>query len=343
MPKSRLDKLRSRRIDPFVKVAATREAYDRLVEEDTSVRYAIGSMQPIDPAYTLRTIEERNRVEKQLEEGYRAAGLAIEFDYQGSLTNDTHIRVYSDVDLLTLIRGWYGLEPPNKPSSPYQGNPIQDLREIRRTTVAILRAAFPAATLDESKAKCVSISGGSLRRHIDLIASDWWYTVEYVKSQEKHWLGIEILDDKNGERVPNKPFLHNKLIEEHDAETRGGLRKIIRLLKSLKYDSDEKIDVSSYDLASIAYNIFPLWLTVPPGHDLLLVSNCRDYLRYLLIDESYRGSIEVPSKMRKVFGVGGATESGLKQLSAAVGTLVDEIDRELSRSMRKLKEARILY
>ena len=66
------------------------------------------------------------------------------------------------------------------------------------------------------------------------------------------WLGIEILDDNEGTRVPNKPFLHNRLIMERDTETNGGLRKAIRLLKSLKYDSDEKIDVSSYDLASIA-------------------------------------------------------------------------------------------
>ncbi len=61
------------------------------------------------------------------------------------------------------------------------------------------------------------------------------------------------------------------------------------------------------------------------------------------MDESYRVSIEVPNRMRKVFGAGGAAEPGLKQLSSAVETLVNEIDRELSRSMRKLKEARILY
>lgn len=345
MAKSRLDKLRSRRMDPLVKVAGLREAYDQLVDEDSSVRYAIGAMQPIDQDYTLRTLDERNRVEKQLAEGYGAAGLDMQFDYQGSLTNDTHVRIYSDVDLLTIIWGWHGIEPPNKPTNPYLGDPIQDLRHIRQMTIAILRAAYPAATVDQSKGKCVSISGGSLKRHIDLIASDWWYTVEYVQSpaKDKHWLGIEILDDKKGERVPNKPFLHNKRIAERDAETNGGLRKAIRLLKSLKYDSDDKIEVSSYDLASIAYNIFTSWLTVPRGQDLLLVSNCRDYLRYLLYDASYRASIEVPNKMRNVFCAGGATEAGLGQLSLALDTLVAEIDGELGRSLRKLKEARILY
>jgi len=54
------------------------------------------------PEYTRRTIEERTRVEKQLDEGYRNLTLAVQFDYQGSVTNDTHIRAHSDVDLLTV-------------------------------------------------------------------------------------------------------------------------------------------------------------------------------------------------------------------------------------------------
>src|SRR6267142_6858636 len=112
MATSRLDRLRSRRMDPLLKVAGLREAYERLTTEDTSVRYAIGSMQPIDSEYTQRTIEERDRVEKQLADGYRNANIAVVFDYQGSLTNDTHIRVYSDVDLLTVVYGWHSVQPP---------------------------------------------------------------------------------------------------------------------------------------------------------------------------------------------------------------------------------------
>lgn len=343
MASSRLEKLRSRRLDPLFKVAGTREVYERLVREDTSVRYAVGAMQPIDPAYTLRTIEERDRVQKQLSDGFGATGLAIEFDYQGSVTNDTHIRAYSDVDLLTVERRWFAIEPPNVPTPPYRGDTIQDLRGIRSKTIEILGSAFPAATVDQSKGKCVNISGGSLRRRIDLIASAWWRTVEYVRQPEKHWLGIEILDHEKGERVPNKPFLHNKRIEELDSNTGGGLRKVIRLLKSLKYDNDEKIDLSSYDLASIAYNIFSAWLTVPPGHDLLLVHNTRNYLRYLVSTPQYRASIDVPNQMRKVFGAGGATETGLKQLTSAINALATEIEVELSRSFRKLEEARVLY
>ncbi len=188
MAYSRLDKLRSRRVDPLVKAAGLNEVYNRLPAEDSSVQYAIGAMQPIDPDYTQQTIEERTRVEKQLAHGYVEAGLGIDFAYQRSVTNDTHIRFYSDVDLLTVEERWFGIEPPNRPVVPYSGDTIQNLREIRTKTIKILRPAFPAATVDDSGGKSISVSGGSLRRKIDVIACAWWHTVEYVQDEKKHWL-----------------------------------------------------------------------------------------------------------------------------------------------------------
>ena len=132
MAGSRLDKLRARRLDPLTKVAGMREAYARIVGEDDAVKYAIGAMQPIDPAYNSRTVEERSRVESQLSSGFWSAGLGVEFDYQGSVTNDTNIKAFSDVDLLTIESRWTVIQYPNVPPSPYTGDPIKDLRQIRR-------------------------------------------------------------------------------------------------------------------------------------------------------------------------------------------------------------------
>jgi len=251
---SRLEKLRSRRIDPNIKVGGLNEVYGRLTTEDSAVQYAIGAMQPIDPDYTARTIQERNRVEKQLSDGFSGQGLRVDFDYQGSVTNDTHIRAHSDVDLLTLDTRFIAITIADI-SRGYPDDPIAGLRQIRKVAAAKLRAAYPAAKVDETGSKAVKISGGSLMRKIDVIASNRWHTVEYCREAQKHWLGIEILDNDLGIRIPNRPFLHNKRIEDKDKTVNGGLRKLIRLLKSLKYDSDEKIDLSSYDLAGIIYNM----------------------------------------------------------------------------------------
>jgi hypothetical protein len=343
MAYTRLEKLRNRRLDPNIKVAGLNEAYNRLAGEDTAVQYAIGAMQPIDPDYTQRTIEERNRVERQLSDGFISNGLRVDFDYQGSVTNDTHIRAHSDVDLLTVDSRFYTVQPPNSPGAAYQGDPVADLRQIRRVTVSKLKSAYPAAKIDETGGKAVNISGGSLMRKIDVIASNWWHTVEYRRDPQKHWLGIEVLDNDKGVRVANKPFLHNKRIEDKDRNANGGLRKLIRLLKSLKYDSDDRIDLTSYDIAGIVYNMTDSDLLSLPGQDLVLANNCHSYLMLLEILDSTRNSIVVPNETRKVFCSEGASEAGLKQMRIALGLLLKEIEQGLSRSFRKLAEARIKY
>lgn len=340
---TRLEKLRNRRLDPRVAVAESNEVYKKLTGEDSAVQYAVGAMQPIDPDYTRTTIVERQRVEDRLREGFSRAGLAVSFDYQGSVTNDTHIRAYSDVDLLTVEEQWVTIEPPNVPATRYAGNAIEDLRKIRRQSASTLRFAYPAATVDESGSKAINISGGSLRRKIDVIASGWWHTVEYVREREKHWLGIKVLDNDAGREIPNKPFLHNKRLNERDGLTNGGLRKLIRLLKSLKYDSDDTIDLSSYDIAGIVYNMNEDRLFSHRGQDLVLIKNCYLHLLLLEVMPSIRESISMPNDMRRVFCAEGASEKGLSQMRSALGTLIDEIEQGLSRSFRKLAEARITY
>src|SRR5439155_26623062 len=125
-------------------------------------------------------------------------------------TNNTHIRAHSDVDLLTVESRFYTVQPPNSPASTYHGDPVGDLRQIRKVAASKLKTAYPAAKVDETGSKAINISGGSLMRKIDVIATNWWHTVEYRREPQKYWLGIEILDNDRGVRVPNKPFLHNK-------------------------------------------------------------------------------------------------------------------------------------
>ena len=343
MTYTRLEKLRARRIDPLVKVAGLNEAYERIAKEESSVQYAIGAMQPIDPGYNKITLEERQRIEDQLAKGFAAAGLGVEFDYQGSVTNDTHIRAYSDIDLLTVGKVWFGVQPPNTPTFPYKGDAVADLRALRSNATSTLKSAYPAATVDVSGAKAINITGGSLRRKIDVIACAWWHTVEYVANQQKSFLGIEILDNNKGERIPNKPFLHNKKIEDRDVAMNGGLRKLIRLLKSLKYDSDSEIKLSSYDITGIVFNMPDQQLLFRSCQDLLLVNNCNAYLNQLIQDRNLRDSIFVPNGTRKVFCPDGASVQGLEQMSAAMNTLVREIELGMTKSFRKLAEARVAY
>jgi hypothetical protein len=152
-----------------------------------------------------------------------------------------------------------------------------------------------------------------------------------------------VFDSKVNERIGNRPFLHNARINERDQRVGGNVRKVARLLKSLKYDADTRLDISSYDITSIAYRMPDDLMRPGHGAELLLVENARTFLRSLIDHAEYRTSLLVPNEMRPIFGSRGATLEALKALYTEVQDLVNDISKGLSRSFRKLADARVTY
>lgn len=336
---SRLEKLSARRTDPYITQAKLlNEAY-RSLSQSESVRYVVGAMQPIDPEYTRNTYAQGERVCNQLR---NRLDTTCEYEYQGSVTNDTHIRARSDIDVLLLINKFYTLEKPQEPLNPYKGDPIQDLLDLRANAIVSLDAAFPEATVDSSGSKSIAIEGGSLQRKIDVVPSNWYNTNKYTETGQKMHRGVQILDAKNRTQLINTPFLHNAWIEHRDSNTNGGLRKAARLLKSLKYDT-ESIDLSSYDLVSLAFNIPENELNVPRGMELATLNSCHSFCVELQHNRQKMTSLDVPDGHRKIFAEGHATLNGLNQLTAALSALVNDVLTENQRSFKRLSEARVDY
>lgn len=336
---NRLEKVRARRLPIEKRLVKFAEAYEA-VQESEATRYLIGSMQPIDAEYTKNTYREAERVQEQLTQRLT---FIPEYRYQGSVTNDTHIKAHSDVDLLVLHVYFTTLEPPQIPLSPYAGDPLGDLQALRRSCVTALGTAFPAVLVDDSGARSITLTGGSLQRKIDVVIANWWDTVDFSTHRAEFYRGVMVLDKDLPARVRNKPFLHNVIIDIKDKRASGNLRKVIRLLKSLKYDADSEVRISSYDIASIAYNMPDSWLQASRDQDLLLANNALNYLTHLRSDAQARSSVFVPNGMRKIFGGEGATEQGLADLHRELAQLLYEVQNDLSRSFRKLAEARVAY
>ena len=318
------------------------EVYNKLNDEGTAVQYTVAAMARLDPRYTEITYEQGERVRKQLERAFSAADVDCDFDYQGSVTNDTHIKSYSDIDLLCITQKYTALEPPQKPTYPYTGNPVKDLTDIRVTGADTLRKAYPTAMVDDSGTKSVSISGGSLSRKIDIVPANWYDTNQWAVHQAKRFRAIQVLNLKTGERIKNSPFMHNYLIEQKDKAVRGGLRKVVRLIKSLRYDSGA-ISLSSYDLAAIGYSMPQDQLTTFPGGEIPLLARLKLYLDFLRNDKSYRERLDVPDASRRIFTNGHATLVGLNELQDEVDDLVEAVRNNLRKSFEKLAQARLAY
>lgn len=209
---------------------------------------------------------------------------------------------------------------------------------MRADAVAVLKSKFPEVEIDSSPGKAITLKGGSLARKIDVVVGNWWDTELWKEHKSKVVRGIRIVDTKGPSLIKNKPFLHNYRINERDKKT-GGLRKVIRLLKTLKYDADSPLAMSSYDIASLAWNMEDGALSVAPNQYLELAKNARDEIRRFIVDENARSALLVPNGTRKVFGSGAATVASLEELHREAVDLIQRIEIARAFSFSKTKSA----
>lgn len=321
----RFDRLRNRRI-PLEKQASAALYSFSAGTRQQEFRYMVDSMQPIDADFTENTFAEGERVKEQLGNNL-PAHFIVSFDYQGSVTSDTHIRIHSDIDLLVLHGAFVALDEGAPNSSPYLGDPLADLIDLRKQAATVLSSKFPAVAIDLKPSKAIAMSGGSLKRKIDVVIGSWWDTELYNTYKVKMARGVSILDLKVPRRIRNMPFYHNYQINDKDEKT-GGLRKVIRLLKTLKYDAEPEITISSYDVTSIAYCMSEQMLTVSPNSYLQLAQNACAELKRFIDNDNLRDSLNVPNGTRKIFGGEGATLEGLKALHKELSELLSRIYQE---------------
>ncbi|WP_343549904.1 hypothetical protein [Ralstonia sp.] len=283
-------------------------------------KYALGSMQAVGADYTRVGVDEATRVGKQLEAGLAKLGIQVEFRLQGSVPCDIHIRGASDVDLLVLEGRYFRYEPDGPKAqrgeyrNPVSYNTLDALHGLRTHCEQILTDAYYAATVDTTGAKAINLSGGSLRRDVDVVPSNWLDTADYQSTGLEVDRGVQILDKHSLVRVSNMPFRHIHRITTRDRECLGGLKKAIRLCKNVKSDAaDEgtKIGLSSFDIASMLWHADLRALTVGVANELAILAEATRFLDYLARNHAEAKKLFVPDGSRIVFD----TEEKLEALT----------------------------
>ena len=320
---SRLSQLRARRKgDPSAVAFAAASAYNRYFATDSAevedwekrgassqrwTRYAIGAMQAVGKKYTEVSVQTGERVASQLLDRLAKAGIDAEFTLQGSVPLDVHIKRVSDVDVLTITKAFHTYNPMG--IHALQGgyrNPTQQtssgvLSNLRQQVELNLDDAFPAATVDKTGAKAVKVSGGSLQRSVDVVPAHWYDTKEYQASGRQADRAVTIYNKKTGETIDNLPFLYIERVGIRCDSIGGGLRKAIRLCKSVKADSDRDIQLSSYDIAAIMYHADMSVLRLGQYCDLAVLTETQRHLDALYGDANMAGGLWVPDGSRRIF------------------------------------------
>ena len=325
----RLSQLRSRRTgtDRLNKVAAF--AADELSSKAKVVenwqtrtqkpytRYALGSMEEVGSDYTRISMDTAKRVGKQLHDKLTAQGMLIDFRLQGSVPLNVHIRGVSDVDLLTIDDSMitYANSGPRARAglynSPTTKTSLGVLTALRSESEKILKSQYPAATVDTSGGKAISISGGSLAR-------------------QDCDRGITILNKKVPTTIDNWPFLHIKRIGDRDGLALGGLKKAIRLSKNVKNDAIEeghRLNLPSFDIAALLYHADLGNLKVGLYFELCILAETQRFLDYLTTNEAAATQLSTPDGSRKVLDSQEKLD-GLRRLSLEMDDLLKEVAAE---------------
>ncbi|ATY30600.1 hypothetical protein [Sphingomonas psychrotolerans] len=314
------------------------ESWQRRVGTQPHTRYTLGAMEAVERRYTEISIETALRVGSQLQQ---KLSIPVTLRLQGSVPLNVHIRGVSDVDLLTLDTRFLRYDPNGLRASTYGHSPLTStavLMALRLEEERLLRTTFPAAAVDTSGGKAITIEGGSLARPVDVVPSHWWDTANYQATQAEHDRGVYILDKKVPETISNLPFLHIKRVGDADDAVFGGLRKAIRLTKNVKNDAENEAaarKLPSFDIAALLYHADRNALALGRGHELAILGETQRFLDWCWNNKDAAKRLMTPDGMRTVLNTDAKME-GLRAISVEMDALAREVAREQAPSLRNL-------
>jgi hypothetical protein len=238
----------------------------------TFIRFA---MKGVEPEYTKRTREAGEKVKQHLDRELSNK----EFSYQGSVMTDTHIKGYSDIDLLVISNKFYCWDSysvnqilssdaergkykfssiqkleEEKSCSTYKGDANTDLRKLRLDSEETLANVY--SICDTTNAKAIKIKNLNLNREVDVVIANWYDDVRSIINSKGENRGIQVYNkETNTKENVDYPFLSIQRINQRSSETNGRLKKMIRFMKNVKAHSGVDIKLSSFDINAVCYAI----------------------------------------------------------------------------------------
>lgn len=278
------------------------ESYERKTRS-SSFQYALVSMQQVDAEYTAISYREANRVTKQIHSGLIKQGSEVAIELQGSLPLNVHLRRVSDVDMLDWPSDFLTFDKTGIAASSYttiHTTAASRITTLRAECCAAIRSAFSAARVDDSGAKCITVSEGSLLREIDVVPSVINENANYQKTENDDERGVQIYDKKMQELITNYPFKVRALINAKDSRTGGGCKKAIRLLKNMKEDADTPITLSSFNIMSLVHAMLDTQLVHYSFHEGKIVASLQDWFWTLVHNEAILRRLDTVDGSRKI-------------------------------------------
>lgn len=290
----------------------------REIGNKKALEYVRRIMHGVEPNYTQKTVEAGKRVMGHLKD----VDSSLDYKFQGSVMTNTHIKGYSDIDLVQITNRFFRHDSKDlymkEYENPYRSTLIKTqlsqiinsvyfsgdanvvLKDIREKAEEKLLAVYKNVNI--GKPKSIEVRPTSPVRMIDVVTASWFKSLDSILVDDEDYRGIEIYDkEKNLRLSVDYPFIKIKFLNKRDNEVNGRLKKMIRFLKSIKADSDnsDQISLSSFDIASICYNIEVFNYDSKPYFELVEV--LLNEFKKIIDNQFYRDGIRSIDNTESIF------------------------------------------
>lgn len=307
------------------------------------LQFVNSAMKAVDPVYTAKSKEAGEKVKEHLSRGLQNKV----FRYQGSVMTDTHIRGYSDIDLLVISTKFYSYDSQRvnnillnesrkqefressvkkliteRDTSSYSGDSLSDLLKLRLDSETILSGVYDEC--DVTKPKAIKIENKNLNREVDVVIANWYDDVRSIINDKGVNRGIQVYDKSLHQKGrADYPFVSIERINVKSSNTEGRLKKMIRFLKNVKEYSGLEIDLSSFDINAICYDINENKYKHLTYYKLVGV--IYDQMNSLCTDKSHSDELVSVDEREYIFRNDSTKLENLKVLMEEVNTILQDL------------------
>ncbi|MEP0987302.1 hypothetical protein [Ekhidna sp.] len=317
-----VENLKGRRYDEALREQVLSEAFHQSGYSDC-LRYALESMVEIDPSYAYKVYANSRKIHEMISTSLKKKGYDVDYRYQGALKTYTNILLYGDVEIMVIKKN-------------VSDKPHTDMQTLAMDLLDVLSKDSTFKSVDYSDKTRIRITAQKPTCEIDILPSMWINSAEYLKTRNEIYRGIAEFDFANKKVKKYLPFLNIARINSRDHHTNGNLKAMSRLLKSLRADHDERINLRDSEINSMLYSIPEAELSVAPNKVLTLLPVVANLLNKISTDTAFFSNLVSPSEKDRVFGGRPEKQKEVGKLHSVFSSLISDLEADLASNKKSL-------
>ncbi|MGD9993573.1 MAG: hypothetical protein AB7S69_09765 [Salinivirgaceae bacterium] len=288
------------------------------------LHFAMQSMKAVEKEQSRELIKKAELLEGMLKSGYEKKQILADFVLMGGLASNTHIALSTTIDLLIVYRG----NNNELFSEDYQN--LEAIIHFREKTKQYLNELFPEAQVDDSLPFALKMSIPSWSCTFCLHFGFWHINRTPASGISPIDGRVKIYNKTEIDFADVDPLQAMFLLNDKNVKTNENAKPLIRILKTLKAQSENKEHLSGFEIASIVYSMDEYTLKKQQGLLLFLLLECSLFLKRLEDSVFLQRSIKSPDMM-ELFNLSNEAyfKKGIKNLKAELDMLIKHLVLEI--------------